>query len=813
MSANFGANRLHAFVRFSAEYAGSTAAVTATVTAFLAPANAPSAVLREAQLIKAPDAALMDEWHEVLADFHLLKEELGEEGQRMQLFVTLGIADATAGSAWLTALTVEHIAGENVALLAPIAESVQSNLAASNAAVPASGLTDASRTSPTWTIFDNNQVKEEVWFVIDLDATYVICSAKVHFSISARVSEWKLFLDDGDLLTNDELWPRQVLHVDDRLWPNSVYTSESAMAVMTNDDWTPNDWDSTIWRYQELDDNPISSNQRYFSCTAASRAKLSLLHTNNIIFALTEIEVFGYEQDIRGPCTLRCRHGGQCTQQSENFCTCPSKWGWDGVLCEDDVNECELEPSEQKARDREPQITTPNGGCGDGSRLHSNCTNTLGSWNCTCNPGFSGDSTTGDGNSCLDINECLTDRGGCKDICLNSPGSYECVCNDGYELAETTKSEILGAQMNDTSAETSMEPVLHRVTQMPLRGAACTPRCDQACQHGSVCTSPNTCTGCDPGWHGRYCDTPACTSDRKYSVDGTWYEDKGCYHGGQCVGVDGCRECLGGWAGDACESAPGGLVPLLIGLCSAVQIIPCLLIVLVKRSWPPFQERNVSVLILGGVGAFLTATTSPAASNPVLYGIPLDAFAVQSESQLWGHWLPFVAGYALWFTALLVRVRNLVIQHLRGGFPVSGLLQMLVAWAPWAASSMLPVPVDLYAHIGLLVILGGYFTMLSLQLLPLRRDLDDLLPSMILGICATAALITQSALILGGASYANPAGSVQVLFPALLSAFVGVHFCVTVSQLVWKLLRSTFHKFYLDLLPNLLDRLYGECSN
>jgi hypothetical protein len=254
-------------------------------------------------------------------------------------------------------------------------------------------------------------------------------------------------------------------------------------------------------------------------------------------------------------------------------------------------------------------------------------------------------------------------------------------------------------------------------------------------------------------------------------------------------------------------------VPLLIGLCSAVQIIPCLLIVLVKRSWPPFQERNVSVLILGGVGAFLTATTSPAASNPVLYGIPLDAFAVQSESQLWGHWLPFVAGYALWFTALLVRVRNLVIQHLRGGFPVSGLLQMLVAWAPWAASSMLPVPVDLYAHIGLLVILGGYFAMLSLQLLPLRRDLDDLLPSMILGICATAALITQSALILGGASYANPAGSVQVLFPALLSAFVGVHFCMTVSQLVWKLLRSTFHKFYLDLLPNLLDRLYGECSN
>ena len=200
----------------------------------------------------------------------------------------------------------------------------------------------------------------------------------------------------------------------------------------------------------------------------------------------------------------------------------------------------------------------------------------------------------------------------------------------------------------------------------------------------------------------------------------------------------------------------------------------------------------MSVLILGGVGAFLAATTSPAASNPVCTASRWMRLR-QSESQLWGHWLPFIAGYALWFTALLVRGRNLVIQHLRGGLPVSGLLQMLVAWAPWAACSMLPVPVGLYAHIGLLVILGGYFTMLSLQLLPLRRDLDDLLPSMFLGICATAALITQGALILGGASYANPEGNVQVLFPALLSAFVGVHFFVTVSRLVWKLLRSAFH--------------------
>lgn len=790
-AANFGANRLHAFVRFSADYARSTDSVTATVTAVLAPENAPSAVLREVQFIKAPDPALMDEWHEVLGDFHLVKEELGEEGQHMHLYVTLGVADATAGSAWLTALTLEHLATGNVALLRPIASSVQSN-ADSNGAVLPSGLTDASTTSPTWTIFDNNPVKEEVWFVIDLDATYIICSARVHFSFSARVSEWKLFLDDGEL-SNNEPWPHQALHIDDRLWPASKYTSDTAMAVMTNGDWAwaPNDWAETIWRYQQLDDNPISSNKRFFSCSAANRAKLSLLHTNNIIFALMEIELFGYDQDIHGPCALRCRHGGQCTQQSESFCTCPSKWGWRGVLCEDDVNECELEPSERTARDRVPQITAPNGGCGGGSRLQAKCTNTPGSWNCTCRPGFSGDSSTGESNTCLDINECLTDRGGCKDICLNSVGSYQCACNDGYELA--TGSKLAGVETNNitsNAAETSAELVLHRVTQLPLLGAACQARCDQECRSGS-CSTSGYCTGCDPGWHGRFCDVPACTSDRKYkSEDGTWYEDKGCYHGGQCIGADGCRDCLGGWTGVACESAPGGLLTLLIGMCSALQILPCLLIVLLKRSWPPFQERDVSVLMMGGIGAFLTVSTSPAASNPVLYGIPLDAFAIQAESQLWGHWLPFVAGYALWFTALLVRVRNLVVQHLRGGFPAPGVLQILVAWAPWAGSCVLPVPLGLYAYVGLLVLLGGYFVVLSLQLLPLRRDLDDLFPTMILGICATGTVIGQSAMILGGASYANPQGSVQILFPALLSAAVGVHFFITVSQLVWKLLRS-----------------------
>ena len=34
----------------------------------------------------------------------------------------------------------------------------------------------------------------------------------------------------------------------------------------------------------------------------------------------------------------------------------------------------------------------------------------------------------------LDINECLTDNGGCAHNCNNTAGSYQCYCEDGYKL-------------------------------------------------------------------------------------------------------------------------------------------------------------------------------------------------------------------------------------------------------------------------------------------------------------------------------------------------------------------------------------------
>ncbi|KAF3700301.1 Adhesion G protein-coupled receptor E1 [Channa argus] len=79
-----------------------------------------------------------------------------------------------------------------------------------------------------------------------------------------------------------------------------------------------------------------------------------------------------------------------------------------------DINECQ---------------TTP-GICG----LYANCTNTVGSFFCTCQTGFTvttAGSPAGASNPCIDVNECLENICG-NGTCTNNIGSYVCICNKGY---------------------------------------------------------------------------------------------------------------------------------------------------------------------------------------------------------------------------------------------------------------------------------------------------------------------------------------------------------------------------------------------
>ena len=44
------------------------------------------------------------------------------------------------------------------------------------------------------------------------------------------------------------------------------------------------------------------------------------------------------------------------------------------------------------------------------------------------------------GYSALDVNECLTNNGGCAQICTNTVGSFTCSCNTGYSLGADARS-------------------------------------------------------------------------------------------------------------------------------------------------------------------------------------------------------------------------------------------------------------------------------------------------------------------------------------------------------------------------------------
>ncbi|KAL4219778.1 hypothetical protein ACF0H5_020191 [Mactra antiquata] len=98
--------------------------------------------------------------------------------------------------------------------------------------------------------------------------------------------------------------------------------------------------------------------------------------------------------------TISCHH-------INGNCECME--GWTGDICSDDVDECD-------------QIDNV---CREKS--NSVCSNTIGSYKCTCMEGF-----REIGDKCEDIDECIHGSHTCKYYCVNNEGSYTCECQTGY---------------------------------------------------------------------------------------------------------------------------------------------------------------------------------------------------------------------------------------------------------------------------------------------------------------------------------------------------------------------------------------------
>jgi len=122
-----------------------------------------------------------------------------------------------------------------------------------------------------------------------------------------------------------------------------------------------------------------------------------------------------------------CHVQAVCTDTPGSFtCSCRPGYSGSGTSC-DNVNECS-------------------------SRTHNCdanavCTDTVGSFTCACKAGY-----TGTGTTCADVDECSTNMHNCHTnaACLNIPGSFTCSCRPGYSGSGTSCDNVNECSSNRT---------------------------------------------------------------------------------------------------------------------------------------------------------------------------------------------------------------------------------------------------------------------------------------------------------------------------------------------------------------------------
>ncbi|XP_070198602.1 fibrillin-1-like [Littorina saxatilis] len=81
---------------------------------------------------------------------------------------------------------------------------------------------------------------------------------------------------------------------------------------------------------------------------------------------------------------------------------------------------------------------------------HGVCSNTDGSFVCTCKAGFS---TATDRSACIDVDECEENNGGCQQVCNNTMGSFHCGCHHGYVL---DKSKVMCSDVDECVSDADL---------------------------------------------------------------------------------------------------------------------------------------------------------------------------------------------------------------------------------------------------------------------------------------------------------------------------------------------------------------------
>ncbi|CAL1529164.1 unnamed protein product [Lymnaea stagnalis] len=264
------------------------------------------------------------------------------------------------------------------------------------------------------------------------------------------------------------------------------------------------------------------------------------------------------EEEIDACESLPCQDGRTCTdltaaEQGYNtigFKCGPCQIGFhDGPLdtCQD-IDECENE----KVCDQ-------------------TCTNTYGSFLCTCDSGYRLDQR--DGITCIDVNECEERTAVCQQNCENIEGSYNCFCYDGYSLNDDQSTCTLDinecaqgnmpCSQNCTNTDGHFKCSCYAGYQLAEDGTTCSScessyfgeDCKNMCEcniHG-VCDPVQGCI-CETGWFGVNCDEDVDECLQADSCpDGQVCENqRGTFHcvcpeglrkeDGACIDIDECVE-------------------------------------------------------------------------------------------------------------------------------------------------------------------------------------------------------------------------------------------------------------------------------
>ncbi len=185
------------------------------------------------------------------------------------------------------------------------------------------------------------------------------------------------------------------------------------------------------------------------------------------------------------------------------------------------------------------ECLTNNGGCSAAAV----CTNLPGKSSCACKTGYSGD-----GKTCTDINECAISNGGCAAtaLCSNLPGTSTCKCNAGYTGDGKTCTDINECLTSNGGCSASA------ICTNTAGSATCA--CNQGFSgDGKICTDINECLtnngGCSAS---AVCTNTAgsatCACKPGYAGDGK-----------TCADVDECKVNNGGCAATAtCTNTTGG---------------------------------------------------------------------------------------------------------------------------------------------------------------------------------------------------------------------------------------------------------------